>query len=338
MAVIGSNRKSNWPASALSTITFLIAAALFTAGCGGDAGKELSVNSDGLTKVRLALNWFPEAEHGGFYAAQEHGFYKDAGLDVEIIPGGPNAPVIQEVITGQVQFGVTNADQIFLGRSKTANVTALMAPLQNGPRCIMVHESSGIKAFDDLNNMTIALSEAKPFAMFMKQKLPLNNVEFVPYPGSVAEFMLNEKFAQQAYVFSEPFTATKKGGDPKTLMLSDFGFNLYSSVLFADEKTLAKSPDVVKAMVQASAKGWKKYLTDPESTNKVINAANPEMGVDILAYGVETLQTLCATEGDQPFGSMTQQRWQTLHDQMLEIGAIEKPISVSDVFTTKFLD
>ena len=312
--------------------------AMLLVGCGGDAGQPLVANGDGITKVRLALNWFPEAEHGGFYAALEHGYYRDAGLDVEIIPGGPNAPVIQEVITGQVEFGVTNADQIFLGRSKGANVTALLAPLQDGPRCIMVHGSSGIESFEDLNNMTIALSEAKPFAMYLKKKLPLENVEFVPYPGSVAEFMTNEKFAQQAYIFSEPFTARQKGGDPKTLMLSDFGFNLYSSVLFADEKTLTKSSDVVKAMVTASARGWQRYLADPEPTNTFIHEANSHMGLEILGHSVGTLKDLCQTADDQPFGVMTDERWQTLHDQMLDIGAITKPIPIADVFTTRYLD
>ena len=63
-------------------------------------------------RVRLALNWFPEAEHGGFYAALVHGYYQKQGLQVEILGGGPDAPVIQRVATGAVEFGVTNADDV----------------------------------------------------------------------------------------------------------------------------------------------------------------------------------------------------------------------------------
>jgi NitT/TauT family transport system substrate-binding protein len=317
---------------------FVVLVLLACFGCSREQPKSLVADAEGTTKVRLALNWFPEAEHGGFYAASVNGFYEDSGLDVEIIPGGPNAPVIQEVVTGRVEFGVTNADQIFLGQAQGATVTALMAPLQNGPRCIMIHEKSGIEKFEDLNNMTIALSEAKPFAMFLKKKLPFENVEFVPYPGSVAEFMLNENFAQQAYVFSEPYIAKQKGGDPKVLMLSDAGFNLYASVLFADARTIAASPDVVKAMVTASVRGWKAYLADPLATNKVIHEANPEMGLEILAFGAEAMRPLCEVEKKLPLGTMTRQRWQLLHDQMVDVGAIDSSDgSVKDAFTTKFL-
>ena len=317
---------------------FVVIAAFACFGCGNGQPKPLNANAEGLTKVRLALNWHPEAEHGGFYAAQVNGFFKDAGLDVEIIPGGPNSPVIQELITGRVEFGIINADQIFLGQAQDANVRALMAPLQNGPRCIMVHEKSGIEKFEELNNMTISLSEAKPFAMYLKKKFPFENVEFIPYSGRIEEFLLTDNFAQQAYVFSEPFTAKHKGGDPKVLMLSDVGFNLYSSILIADETTITSSPKIVKAMVQASVKGWQAYLADPEATNKVINQANPAMEMDALAFGVEAMRPLCATEGELPFGSMTKERWQLLHDQMVDIGVIDaSDVSVDGAFTTEFL-
>ena len=65
-----------------------------------------------LQKVTLALNWFPEAEHGGYYAALVNGHYREEGLDVEIQPGGPGVPVIQNVATGRVMFGIANADQV----------------------------------------------------------------------------------------------------------------------------------------------------------------------------------------------------------------------------------
>ncbi len=69
-------------------------------------------------KVKLLLNWYPEAEHGGYYAALVRGYYREAGLDVEILAGVPNTPVIQEVAREQVTFGVDNADKVLLARAQ----------------------------------------------------------------------------------------------------------------------------------------------------------------------------------------------------------------------------
>ena len=87
------------------------------------AGVSATEDVSSTERVQLALNWFPEAEHGGYYAALVHGYYADEGFDVEIIPGGPGAPVIQEVVVGRVGFGVVNADQILLGRAEARDAS-----------------------------------------------------------------------------------------------------------------------------------------------------------------------------------------------------------------------
>lgn len=278
-----------------------------------------------LEKVTLQLNWFPEAEHGGFYAAQLHGFYKEAGLDVEILGGGPDIPVMQMVATGRVMFGVENADGVLLARAEGAPIVATMAPLQKSPRCIMVHEKSGIKRFEDLKDMTIAMSARAPFYFFLKKNFPLTNVEVVPYNGNVAPFLTNDKWACQGYIFSEPFVAKSKGGDPHSLLVADAGFNPYTSCLLVSEDTLAKNKDLVARMTAASAKGWAKYMADPTETNKLINSKNPEMGMDILTFGVEQLQPLVFDGGVTPetLGTMTPERWETLAKQLVELDLIK---------------
>ena len=123
-----------------------------------------------------------------------------------IVPGGKNAPVIQRVATGQDTFGVCNADQILTGRNQEADVVALLAPIQDSPRCIMVHKSSGITSLDQLNDMTLAMSGGRSFAVYMQKHLPLENVEIVPYQP-ISIFLEDKNFGQQGYVLSEPFVA-----------------------------------------------------------------------------------------------------------------------------------
>lgn len=192
---------------------FLLLTGLLLGGCGRQQ-PEIVTTADGkkLEAVSLQLNWFPEAEHGGYYAALVHGYFEEEGLQVKIIPGGPKAPVVQSIATGQATFGVDNADKLLLGRAQEADVVAVMAPLQDSPRCIMVHKSSGITKLDELQDIKLAISGGQAFAQFLRKHVPLTGVEIVPYPGNIAQFLLEEKYAQQAYNFSEPFVAEQQGG------------------------------------------------------------------------------------------------------------------------------
>ncbi|HEX5442437.1 MAG TPA: ABC transporter substrate-binding protein [Pirellulales bacterium] len=291
-----------------------------------------------LTKVRLALNWYPEAEHGGYYAALTQGYYRQEGLEVEIIKGGPKAPVIPQVDKGQFEFGVYNADGLVTARSKDAAVVAVLAPLQISPRAIMVHAASGIDDFSKLKNVTLATDHSQAYFAFLRRQIPLEGVKVVPYQGNVAQFLNDPNFAQQAYVFSEPFVAEQQGGDPKSLLVAELGFNPYTSLLITSDQYLADHPQVVQAMVTASRRGWRHYLEHPDETNEHIHGLNPEMTLAALEYGVNALRPLVLdpVAKEEGIGHMTRERWQTLAEQLAELG-IAEPIDVSRVFTTQFL-
>ncbi len=311
--------------------------ALFFFACGQN--ETPPPTEEGKTRVRLALNWFPEAEHGGFYAAHIHGYYAARNIEVEILGGGPDAPVIQRVSTGAVEFGVTNADDVLYARAQQAPVVALMAPYQINPRCIMVHESSNIESIDQISNITLAMSQRPAFSHYLRWKYPLEGVNIVPYPGNVSQFLANPNFAQQGYVFSEPFVARQQGGNPRALLVSDIGFNPYASVIIATEETIAQRTDIVRAVVEASIEGWEHYLRDGQETNKHINSLNPEMGMDILTYGVEesAVLVLDPVASEKGLGHMSSARWNELHKQMIEAGLIEAGGSAEGAFDTQFL-
>lgn len=293
--------------------------------------------------VTLALNWYPEAEHGGFYAALVHGYFSEEGLKVTIRPGGPNVPVIQDVDTAVVEFGVDNADKLLLLRAQDADVVAVISPMQDSPRCIMVHQASGLRKLEDLatrKSFTLAINEGQPFAPFLKKKINLENVRIVPYQPDIARFMDEPNFGQQAYSFSEPFVAEKNGGDPLCLMLSDLGFNAYTSLLLTRKELIEKQPELVSKMTKASIRGWKKYLAEPDATNKYIHDQNPAMGLDILEFGVKALRPLCLPEGfnEDRIGEMTLDRWKTLVLQMTETGLIKPDrVKADDCFSLKFI-
>jgi NitT/TauT family transport system substrate-binding protein len=141
-------------------------------------------------------------------------------------------------------------------------------------------------------------------------------------------------------VFSEPFIVRRQGGKPRVLMVSELGFDPYTSVLLTSPDLVRKQPELVRKVVRASVRGWLQYLQDPAKTNEAIREKNGEMDREVLAYGAEQVSALCIDEGAEgrPFGTMTLARWRTLCDQLVEVEAM-KPASVDpvDVFTCDFL-
>ncbi len=304
--------------------------------------KQAETKPTGKVKVSLLLNWYPEAEHGGFYAAQVHGIFETFGLEVEIRPGGKTTVVPQELILGRVQFGVANADDVLMARSQEVPLVALMAPIQNGPRCIMVRKDSGITTFAGIKNMKLQIDASRPYVPFLKSKGFLTDgVDVVPYFGSVAQLVAEKGVATQGYSFSEPFMARQQGVEVVELMMSEIGYNPYASLLVATENQVEKQKDVCRRMVQASIAGWKKYLESPKETNDVILSKNKQgLEKNALEFGVEALKPLCIPtgEGDSAIGSMSAERWTALADTLVSLKLIDAAkASVDNAFTLRFL-
>ena len=278
-----------------------------------------------LSQLSLQLNWIPDAQHGGFFAAQVDGYFSDEGISVDLIPGGPGTPAITKLATGRCDFAIGNADQVLLARQQGADVVAVFAAMQNSPRCIMVHEASGIDSLEGLHDLTLALGDGKAFAEYLKRNVPLENVRVVSYSGTVAKFLLDKDFAQQGYVFSEPVLAKSQGGDPKALMLSDLGFNPYSSLLITRRETLTNQPDLVRKVIRAVRRGWESYLSNPLAANEAIVHVNPEMDLSILATSATSIANLCRPDGfASELGSMSKHRWEQMRQQLIELDLLPR--------------
>lgn len=196
--------------------------------------------------VQLALDWFPEPEHGGFFAAEPD--YAAADLRVEIVAGRPDAPVIPQVAAGRCTFGIADAATVLSARAQQVPVVAVFAALQTNPRCILVH-ADGPRRLADLRDQTLAMNVREPFSQFLQRAVGLPGVAVVPYTGSVAPFLADPKLAQQAYVFSEPVVVARQGVAARCLMVADLGFDPYAGVVITHERTLADRPELDRKSV-----------------------------------------------------------------------------------------
>lgn len=296
----------------------------------------LTVTANAATKTKLALNWKPEPQFGGFYAAASSGAFKKNDLDVKVLSGGSGTPVVQMIAAGQIDFGIVSADEIVIARSRGADVVGLMAVYQTNPQGIMTHEARGFKNIGDVmkSDGTLAMQKGLPYSMFLMKKYGEPKVKIVPYAGGIANFLSDRKFSQQCFVTSEPLDAAKKGAKAKTFLIAEAGYNPYTTVLATRSELIKKNPQLVRAMVESARAGWRDYLDRPDATNKFIQGLNKSMDLATLAASAKAQMPLIETAETKAsgLGKMTEARWSELVKQLHEMKVIEKAPPASELF------
>jgi NitT/TauT family transport system substrate-binding protein len=286
--------------------------------------------------VKLALNWKAEPEFGGFYTAQVNKIYEKNKLDVEILQGGAGTPTIQMIASGQVDFGVVSGDEITLARANGADVVALFAVFQTAPYAFMVHEESGIKDIKGLwdSNLTLGVVKGLPYIAYLDKKYGPGKVKKVPYAGGITNFLSDKNYAQQCFISSEPLLAAKNGVKTKTFMGADSGFNPYTVVLATSAATAKKQPEVVNAMIQSVLEGWKAYLKDPKVTHELMAKLNPAMTVEGMKeiQKVESKLIENADTKKNGLGTMTENRWAELNQQLKDLGLTKTLVPAQDMY------
>jgi NitT/TauT family transport system substrate-binding protein len=292
-----------------------------------------------LTKATLVLNWFAEPEHGGNFAAVAKGFYQDAGLDLTIQNGGPQVSSSQIVASGKADFGMVNGDDVLVARQEGIPIVAIATAFQKSPQALFYHKESGIKDFSDLNGHKVYVASTASFWQYMKNKFNLNKVQEMKYTGSLVNFVNDPNAVTQGYITSETYTLQQQGVDFGTLLNADSGYNIYANVYITTEKMIKEHPDLVKAFVEATVKGWDYYRDHYEEINLEIQKMNPDMSLDMMKFSAEQEMDFAfggdaATDGT---GTMSEARWAEVQQQMLDVGVLKKAEPIQNAFTTQFL-
>jgi NitT/TauT family transport system substrate-binding protein len=294
----------------------------------------------GLFPVTLQTDWYPQPEHGGFYEALLKGYYKDEGLDVTIVPGGPFVVGDKQVAGGGAVFAMSSSDAVLVSVSHGLPLVAVAATLQRDPQGIMVHAGSPVHSFADLNGHTVAVKPGSAWFQYVVKKFNLSNVQEIPATFSVANFLQDPDYIQQAFVTSEPFFAEKAGVKVRTLQVSDTGYNPYR-VYFTSQDFVKEHPEVVAKFVRASTKGWRDYIADPSVANNEIRRLNPAMSAEWMEFSARTLKEMKFETGNGPdgdqLGRFTEERWTTMYQQLVDLKLITEPIDPKTAYTMQFL-
>jgi NitT/TauT family transport system substrate-binding protein len=303
-------------------------AALLVAGALAAACGEGPDRGDADAAVRLQLNWVPEPEFGGIYAAELGGAFREAGLAVEILKGGPGVPAPQLLAAGQVEFAVISSDELLLLNAKGGDLVAIFAIFQHDPMAIMVHASSPWDSLESLwgSDATVACDSNAPYVAFLDRRYGGERLRRVAHQGSVASFTNDPRLAQQCFVFSEPVTLELAGVPTRVFPVGASGYDPYRAVVAVRRETLETRRELCERMAEALRAGWRAYLDAPAAANAVMSELNPAMGVEAMDLAAVRQAPFIETDLTRrhELGWMEASRWRQLAEQLQSIGLLEQ--------------
>lgn len=293
-----------------------------------------------LSKVRLQTDWFPQAEHGGFYQALAKGYYEEAGLEVTLLPGGPGAHIKPKIVNGDAEFGMNPAVDLIVARSRGLPLLMLAPFLQHDHQALLVHAESPVHDFPDLQGRTIVASPSLVWIQYLKKRY---NIDFglQPVPYGLAQFAADKNCVRQCIITNEPWVAAKQGIAVRTLRLADAGYDGYH-VIFCRPDYARQNPAIVRAFVAASLRGWKDYMeNDPTPAHRLILERNKEMSEEFLNYSRSQMLKYGLVLGEpgkgEGVGVFSLQRVQAMADLMLSLGVADRQVQSSEIATLDFL-
>jgi len=313
------------PSAARHALALALLAALAIAGCKSESGSPADSASPGPTRVRVQLNWVPEPEFGGLYAAVEKGLYAKAGLEVELIKGSAGVPSAQLAANGKVEFAVVSGPEIIKLRPRGADLVALYAQFRLSPRGIVVHQESPHTSLESLwrSPSMVVLEPGLTFGKWLDRRFGGTALKKVPSTGNLAGFMADKSLAQAVYVFAEPVELKRRNVPVRILDVADTGFNPYEAVLVTRRPYLESNRATVEAFVDATRQGWQAYLEAPGPINAVMAKLNPAMSEAAMDTATEIAARYIRGVDPGPLGSMSTARWAALVDQLVQLGELE---------------
>ncbi len=300
-----------------------------------------------LDKVTFGTNWVAQAEHGGYYQALADGTYKKFGLDVTILPGGPNANNRILLPVGKIDFYMSaNLLQAFDAVAQNIPTVAVAASFQKDPQVLMAHPGQGIEKFEDLKKLTILVSKEgmAGYYQWLKKDYGFTDAQVRPYTFNPQPFLADKKMAMQGYVTSEPYAVEMQGKfTPVVFLLADQGFSTYSTLIETRRDLVEKKPDLVQRFVDASAIGWANYIYgDNKAANALIKKQNPEMTDALLANSIEKMKQYGIVDsGDSikaGIGAMTDARVKDFFDKMARSGVVKPDLDYKKAYTLQFVN
>lgn len=293
------------------------------------------------TKVTLQLSWFHQFQFAGYYVAKEKGYYKEVGLDVEIIPFQFSVNSVHDVVAQKTDFAI-GRETLIVERALNQKIVALYALFQTSPLVFITKESSGITSLHHFASKRLMAtlndsSEVSLKAMLNSHHLKSQDYAFIEHSHNINDLIDGKVDIMSAYLSKAPFDLKQQGIAYTIFHPKEYGFDMYSDFLYTSETLIKKTPKLVEAFKQASLKGWQyAYSHIEESAELILEKYNTQkLSKEALIYEGEELKKLSYYQ-TETLGKMDKNKLQRIYDLYNVMGYIPTKIKIEDFVQDRF--
>ena len=295
----------------------------------------INLYSKDLTKVTIQLSWFDQFQFAGYYMAKEQGFYKDAGLDVEILPFSLGMNIPKMVNDGDVDFAI-GRENLILEKAKYPKIIALAAIFQATPLVLLTTKDSGIDSFNKFENKKLMRtkddgSEVSLKAMLSASKIDLKSITQVEHSHNIYDLIEKRVDIISAYTSKAPYILQKEQIKYNIFYPKDYGFDMYSDFLITNIDKYNNDYNIVEKFKKASLKGWEYAYNNIEKSVDIIfekyNTQN--ISKDELIFEANELKKLSYLNNNK-LGDMKQEKVQRIYDLYNVMGYINSEFKIDN--------
>ena len=312
-------------------------------GCGNTNSNK---DANGLTKITFVLDWTPNTNHTGLYVAQELGYFKDAGLEVEIVqPPEDGAEVL--VASGKAQFGVSFQDSLapaFAGDSPLP-ITAVASIIQHNTSGIISRAGEGMHTPKGMEGHTYSTWNGAIELATIKEVVEADGgdydkIELIPSKVTDEVSALKTKSTDSIWIFYA-WAGVKtelEGLETDYFAFADIDpvFDYYTPVIVSGNQFLEKNPDTAKAFLSALSKGYQYAIEHPEEAADILCKAAPELDKELVIASQKYLAKEYQSDA-QYWGQIDPERWNNFYNWVNENDLVEGEIPENTGFTNDYL-
>lgn len=301
-----------------------------------------------VSRIKVQLKWLHQAQFAGHYVAAQQGYYQEEGIEVELLPFDFASSPIERVVAGEVEFGVTGADELLIARAKGAKIRALAVIYQYSPVVAYALSSSGIREPRDMVGKRLGMEPVINVESLMRAMIERQGVDFereikvVKIGFDVDPILNGEVDIGTGYETNEPIQVEATGREVNIIAPYKYGIKMYGDVLFATEEMIENNPELVQGFVRATLKGWEEALADPrvgvEMTLRYEDPNNEALNYEHQWKLLEKSRELIKPSKGMAVGSMNFVNWNRTYEILQYGGFIEGPLEISSSYTTQFLE
>jgi ABC-type nitrate/sulfonate/bicarbonate transport system substrate-binding protein len=276
-----------------------------------------------LDHVTLQLKWKHQFQFAGYYAALEKGFYRDAGLDVEIREGGPEVDAAKAMAAGEADFGVCTSS-VLLDRANGRDLVVLAVVFQHSAAVMLVPRRAGIATVSELKGHRLMdAPESDDIAAMLKRGgVDYAGLPRVPHNGDPRDLLDGKADAMIAYSTNEPFVLDRLGAPYQIFSPRAYGIDFYGDSLCTSAQQIRTHPARVRAFTAASLKGWRYALSHKEEiVDLILQRYSRQKSRDALMFEASHTQALVQPDLIE-LGYQNQQHWKHIADTYRDLGML----------------